>query len=83
MRCMPLFVHEYEVQKPRWGGRGRGGKTRGGGGKKGEGERCERREGCERCSECLGTHENRYHLSNKALALNGLGRHREMQVKGI
>ena len=29
---MPLFVHEYEVQKPRWGGRGRGGKMRGGGG---------------------------------------------------
>ena len=83
MRCMPLFVHEYEVQKPRWGGRGRGGKTRGGGGKKGEGKRCERCEGCERHSECLGTHENRYHLSNEALALNGLGGHREMRVKGI
>ena len=77
---MPLFVHEYEVQKPWWGGRGRGGKTRGGGGEKGEGERCER---CERRSECLGTHENRYHLSNEALALNGLGGHREMRVKGI
>ena len=77
---MPLFVHEYEVQKPRWGDRWRGGKTRGGGGEKGEGERCER---CERHSECLGTHENRYHLSNEALALNELGGHREMRVKGI
>ena len=53
------------------------------GGEKGEGERCERCEGCERRSECLGTHENRYHLSNEALALNGLGGHREMRVKGI
>ena len=36
-----------------------------------------------RRSECLGTHKNRYHLSNKALALNGLGGHREMRVEGI
>ena len=81
---MPLFVHEYEVQKPRWGDRWRGGKTRGGGGAKevrARGARGAR--GCERRSECLGTHENRYHLSNEALALNGLGGHREMQVKGI
>ena len=80
---MSLFLREYEVQKPRWGGRGRGGETSGGGGEKGEGKRCKRCEGCKRHSECLVTHENRYHLSNKALALNGLGRHREMQVKGI
>ena len=59
------------------------GKMRGGGGEKGEGERYERCEGCERRSECLGTHENRYHLSNEALDLNGLGGHREMRVKGI
>ena len=76
------FVHGYEVQKPWWGGRGRGGKMRGqGGARKCEGERCERCEGCERHSECLGTHKYRYHLSNEALALNGLGRHRKMQEK--
>ena len=82
---MPLFVHEYEVQKPRWGGRGRGGKTRGGGGgaKKVRARGARGARGCERCSECLGTHENRYHLSNEALALNGLGGHREMRVKDI
>ena len=38
---------------------------------------------CKRRSGCLGTHEDRYHLSNEALVLNGLGGHRKMREKGI
>ena len=39
-----------------------------------------RQEG-ERCSECLDTHKDRYHLSNEALVLNGPGGHRKRERK--
>ena len=78
MHCMPL-LHTSMRCRSHSGAVG-GGEARQEveGVRKCEGKRCE---GCERHSECLGTHKYRYHLSNEALALNGLGRHRKMQEK--
>ena len=51
-----------------------------GGGKRRLDKRARRQEG-KRCSGCLDTHKDRFHLSNEALVLNGPGRHRKRERK--